>query len=192
MDVAEGRWDDRVLFGEDGDGNAFAYRPGELIIEEAALEAAQELASPGVGGSIESVEQMLGLHLVTGLPHPQAVARTLRLRGFRASVNHVFFAHADGVRPRVATSPVAEASAVGSGSPVGIGNPVAALRSISCAESQACSRRRPMPSVLAVAPSMMNTVENPATNRPAANTVSRRAASAASLSARRSGEAPVR
>ncbi len=45
---------------------------------------------------------------------------------------------------------------------------------------------------LALAPSATNTVEKPATNRAAANTVSRRTCGSGSLSAKRSSEVPAR
>src|ERR1700730_8001904 len=88
-----GPWTGRVKFSTESGG--FAYRPGEVLTTggDEALEVARRLF-PEENGSRITLGRTLGIFSqLLGVPDPIRLVHELRLRGFVAQPNHVFFAH---------------------------------------------------------------------------------------------------
>ncbi len=93
---AEGPWDRRVLFSAGKQGELFAYRPGEIVVANENLDGAVswlKVHQPERQPQVVAVST--AFTLVGGVNDPIGASAALRLGGFVARVNHVFFADAD-------------------------------------------------------------------------------------------------
>ena len=102
----EGPWDRRVLFGSGKTGH-FAYRPAEIVIRTADFAAVNQL----LGGGLVSIVAVGPMMLVGNVANPISESALLRLRGYPAQVNHVFFADVSHGQP---------GSTFGTPSPIGV------------------------------------------------------------------------
>lgn len=95
-------WLDQVKFGRDAKGQAFIYRPHEVLVRDLPGRNGQDaraLVIDLIGNDNVRIEQtskrIALLRLPNGFDAP-TVARYLRGQGFKATCNHVFFADGEG------------------------------------------------------------------------------------------------
>jgi subtilisin family serine protease len=112
------RWRESLRFTAGAGG--YAYRAGEIIVDESALEDARDVARRDM-----SVERIVdSLVLITDAPQPINFAAALRARGHRAQVNHAVFAtNVAFGNPAAYGNPGAYGNPAAYGNPGAYGNP---------------------------------------------------------------------
>src|SRR5690606_28586145 len=81
-------WREHIRFSSGRPGAGFAFRPGELIADAAAVDMVKAMSL----SEVSVYEITRPLVLITGVADPLAAAAALRQRGFRAEPNYVVFA----------------------------------------------------------------------------------------------------
>lgn len=92
-ELSRGRWTERVSFSDGVGGSSFAYRTGQLLTTGAGT-ALENISARNSGA--REVGKVGNFSLLEGVEDPIAESELLRMEGFKAQPNHVFFAHCGG------------------------------------------------------------------------------------------------